>query len=320
MRMKKLIFASCLVLAGVCGACIDSASDLAARKALRIDAIETLADYEVPVREGETTIVVLGNDTLAVTHDAMRITVPRRAVDKGELQVSYTQNPVYDNFASSNYWQYIAFEDTRNGDYDYNDLVIHCRIVNQRDWRDNSYKHIVSVQPVALGGTQPLRLGILYKTEEAAGQLSEAILCENVREELFLGNPIFPINTDPNKEIKKVTSKLTELFEIENFDEEFKVVWFIENATDRLYAATTHFGADKTYDMVSPDGLPYGISLTSKWNYPIEKCHIRNGYPGFDEWIHWGDETKLLQGRKKEFVFPAIKDGSGNVDLWDWEK
>lgn len=318
--MKIIFFAGCLSVASVCGACIDNASDLAADNALRIDAIETLAYYEVPVKDGQTTIVALGSDTLAVTRDAMRITVPRRALDYDELQLSYTQNPVYENFASSKYWQYLAFEDTRNGDYDYNDLVIHCRIINERDWHDNSYKHIVAVQPVALGGSLPLRLGILYKTEESAGQLSEAILCENVRAELFMGNPIFPINTDPQKEIKKVTDKLTTLFEIENFDAEFKVVWFIENGTDRLYAATTNFGADKTYDMVSPDGLPYGISLTSKWNYPIEKCPIRKAYPGFDEWIHWGDETKLLKGRQKEFVFPAIKEGSGNVDLWDWSK
>lgn len=315
--MKIRSLAACLTVLFGCAACIDNVSDLAAEKALRVDAIETLADYEVPLQPHMSTIVVLEGDTLAVTHEPMRIAVPRRAVDQNALQVTYTQEAVYENFASSNYWQYIAFEDTRKGDYDYNDLVIHCRIKNNRDWRDGSYTHIVAVQPVALGGSLPLQLGIVYKTEE--GNLTEVVLCENVRKELFFGNPIFPINTDPQKEIRKVTDNLTTLFEIKDFEATFKVIWFVDNGTDRLYAATTNFGADKTFDMVSPDGLPYGISFTSKWNYPIEKCHIRNAYPGFDQWIHNGDETKLLKGRVKEFVFPAIGEGSGNVDLWDWK-
>lgn len=318
--MKKQILLPGIFVALAFVGCLDNPSDLAAKRALQIDAIETLSDYEVPVKPDCTTIVVLDTDTLAVTQQPMRITVPRRAAEAGELQITYSQDPIYDNFASSRYWQYLAFEDTRNGDYDYNDLVIHCRIITKYNWRDASYKHFVAVQPVALGGSLPLRLGILYKAEAGDERLSERILCQNVRQELFHGNPIFPINTDPAKEIKQVSDQLTTLFEIENSDQEFKVVWFIENDQNRLYAATTNFGADKTYDMVSPDGLPYGISLTSKWNYPIENAHIRKGYPGFDEWIHWGDETKLLQGRRKEFVFPAIADGSGNVDLWDYAK
>lgn len=320
LTMKKQILLLSIFVAFAFVGCLDNPADLAARRALRIDAIETLADYEVPVQPNRTTIVMLDADTLAVTQQQMRISVPRRAVENGELQVSYSQDPIYDNFASSRYWQYLAFEDTRNGDYDYNDLVIHCRIITKYNWRNDSYRHFVDVQPVALGSSLPLRLGILYRGGSGDEHLSEKILCENVRRELFLGNPIFPINTDPTKEIKQVSDQLTTLFEIENFEKEFKLVWFIENGTDRLYAATTNFGADKTYDMISPQGLPYGISFTAKWNYPIEKCHIRNGYPGFDEWIHWGDETKLLKGRQKEFVFPAIADGSGNVDLWNYAK
>ena len=91
------------------------------------------------------------------------------------------------------------------------------------------------------------------------------------------------------------------------------MVWFIETETDRFYAATTNFGADKTYDMISPDGLPYGISLTKKWDYPIEKCSIRDVYPGFDEWLRTGDESVLLKDPVREKKFPASIN-----KLWDY--
>ena len=118
-------------------------------------------------------------------------------------------------------------------------------------------KHEVLVQPVALGGTRKMKLGILYKESEESDKVLETILCEDVRAALFGNDPRFPINTDPSKEIKQVNSTLIPFFTFTNYDLGFKVVWFIETETDRFYAATTNFGADKTYDMISPDGLPY---------------------------------------------------------------
>ncbi|MEG2612650.1 MAG: DUF4842 domain-containing protein, partial [Alistipes sp.] len=313
--MKIQLFILLCVAALLPVGCMDTPSDLATQKAVKVSDFESLTYYDVPVKAGLATVVVLDQDTLAVTHVPMHVAVPRYAIDQNALSVTYSQDAIYQNFASSVYWQYISFEDTRKGDYDYNDLVIHCRVDNRGIFENGvvvAYKHTVSVQPVALGGAMHLKLGMLYKENAAMSSLSEAILCQDVRRDIFQGNPIFPINTDPTQPIKKVSSKLTPLFEITNTDPQLQVVWFIETSSNRLYAATTNFGADKSYDMISPDGLPYGISMTKKWDYPIEHCSIREAYPGFDAWIASGNEVILLKNFVKAKVFPAMANGSGN--------
>lgn len=308
MRNKYLLLTA--VAAFACASCVvDKSAGPANDKTVQIGNIEAYVDYQVPVKSGSATIVTLDEDTLAVTRTTATIPVPRYAVRSGVLKTTYSDDPIYENFSASQYWHYIAFEDSRKADYDYNDLVIHCRVrTSNGGFGENHqmlHKHEVSVQPVALGGTRKLKLGILYKESEASDRVLEKILCEDIRAGLFDGNPTFPINTNPSKEIRQVSSELTPLFTLTNYDLAFKVVWFIETGSDRFYAATTNLGADQTYEMISPDGLPYGISLTQKWDYPIEKCSIREVYPGFDEWLRTGDEEILLKNPDREKKFPA---------------
>lgn len=315
MANKYLILTVLTALA--CTGCMDKSEGPAVNKAVQIGDIEPYVDYQIPVKSGMATIVTLGEDTLAVTRTTATVPVPRQAAQAGEIKTTYSNDPIYENFASSQHWHYIAFEDSRKADYDYNDLVIHGRVRTSNAGFGEDHKllqkHEVLVQPVALGGTRKMKLGILYKESEESDKVLETILCEDVRAALFGNDPRFPINTDPSKEIKQVNSTLIPFFTFTNYDLGFKVVWFIETETDRFYAATTNFGADKTYDMISPDGLPYGISLTKKWDYPIEKCSIRDVYPGFDEWLRTGDENVLLKDPVREKKFPA-----SYCKLWDY--
>ncbi len=308
MRTKYFLLITATTFA--CISCVvDKSSGPEAGTPVQIGTIESHVDYQVPVKSGSTTIVTLGEDTLAVTRTTATIPVPRYAARSGELKISYSNDPIYENFSTSQHWHYIAFEDSRKADYDYNDLVIHCRVRTSNGGFGENHqllqRHEVLVQPVALGGTRKMKLGILYKESEASDRVLETILCEDVRATLFEGNPTFPINTSLSKEIKQVNDKLTLLFTHTNYDLGFKVVWFIETESDRFYAATTNLDADRTYDMISPDGLPYGISLTKKWDYPIEKCSVREVYPGFDEWLRTGDEEILLKNPNREKKFPA---------------
>lgn len=330
MKTRTIILFPCIAL--MCVACVkDPGQTPGAKEPVNVAAIESLSDYAVPVQSNMATVVTYGTDTLAITRYATTISVPRAAKEAGEIKVSYSDKDIYENFSSSSYWQYLSFEDTRNGDYDYNDLVIHGRIQNIGKWLGNDsqgnamweYKHVVAIQPVALGSdpSTKIKVGILYKADPNSSELSEKILTEDVRATLFNGNPLFPINTDPAKERKKVTSKLSTVFEFTDRNIKFPVVWFIETpSAGRLYAATTNFDANKSYDMISPDGYPYGISLTEKWNYPVERCHIWDAYPGFYEWIKTGNEKQLLMNQNKKNVFPAAIPKSEGESLWDWEE
>ena len=317
-KNMRILFALCLVALSI--SCTkEQGADI--NKNVDIDALESLTDYTVPVKKGCTSVVTLDDEVLAVTREPITIAVPKSATRSNQFKITYSTEDIFGDYGSSRYWQYIAFEDTRNGDYDYNDVVIHCRVKTDIPWNyDGSQlcKHAIAVQPVALGGTQTLKLGMLYRDNN--DEIQEQILCEDIRRDLFKGDPTFPINTDPTKPTRKVTNYMTELFECKTRESDFRVVWFLDSGKDRLYAATTNFGMNKTVNMVSKDGLPYGISMTQKWCYPIEWCNIRKAYPNFDQWLRTGNQDVLIQNTVRENTFPATVRNGEDGDLWDWKK
>lgn len=324
--MKYLqIFPLCCIAALACSCMEKHRPDI--NRGVDITVLEAMTEYEVPVREGYTTSVSYNGDLLAETQRPMTILVPAAAIKSRSegLEVRYTKEEILNEFGLSTYWQYISFEDTRDGDYDYNDVVLHCRVMSNvpYDYVDNTGNvlctHTVSVQPVALGGTRSLALGILYQDD--SGALCEQILCEDIRRDLFFGNPNFPINTDAAIPAKKVTNYLTDFLTCKTHEKIFRVVWFLQAGSDRLYAATTNFGVNGKLNMISADGNPYGLILTKKWRYPVERCHIRDAYPGFGNWLRTGDETALLANSNISSTFPAtIRVNQEDGDLWDWQR
>ncbi|MDD4820187.1 MAG: LruC domain-containing protein [Flavobacteriales bacterium] len=314
--MKNIFFV--IITAMLAVSCVKTNSDTTKVKT-DISAIESFTSYSVPVKDGMTTIVTTGEDTLAVTSSQMMISVPKTA----DLKVKYTSEDIYSHFSYGEYWQYLSFEDTKKGDYDYNDIVLHARVRNDRILMNDGvfhYKHSVSVQPVALGSAVKISLGILYKKYATDANVSEAILVEDCRATLFNGVAYFPINTDKSTAAVRISSKLTKFFEIVNDSQEFPVVWFIEAGGVRLYAASTNFSSNTNMEMLNEDGYPYGISMTTKWDYPTEKCNITKAYPGFEKWLKTGKENDLLLAKNMNFCFPACPSkGSGLIDLWYWE-
>ena len=317
--VRPLLFLCCAVLAV---SCVDKVkTDI--NRGVDIAALESMTDYEVPVKEGFTTVVSLAGEQLAVTRRPLTISVPAYAVTRsGGLEVSYTDEDIFGEFGHVSYWNYLSFEDTRNGDCDYNDVVLHCRVRSDVPWNYSGKemcKHIVSVQPVALGGSATVGFGFLYRDDDNV--VREFIVSDDIRRDLFNGDRSFPINTDLAKPTKKVSNILTPVLECSTRQATFPVVWFIQNGADRLYAVSTNFDADRKFNMINEEGVPYGIVLTTKWCYPVEKCNIRDAYPNFDEWLRTGNEAVLL-GRavRNNTYYPAtIKNGTDG-DLWDYEK
>lgn len=322
MKFTRIFLPFCCT--ALAASCVDKVrTDI--NRGVDIAALEPMAEYEVPVKEGFTTVVSLGGEQLAVTRTPLTISVPACAVKgtrAGQLDVSYSDEDIFGEFGYAAYWHYLAFEDTLHGDGDYNDVVLHCRVKSDVPWNytgSELCKHVVSVQPVALGGSAKVGFGFLYRDD--TGAVREHIVTDDVRRDLFNANPEFPINTDLAKPTKKVSNILAPVFECSTRQSKFLVAWFIQNGADRLYAATTNFDADRNFNMINAEGMPYGIALTTKWCYPVEKCNIRKAYPNFDEWLRAGNESLLLAKRVVANTFtPAIVKNGADGDLWDYEK
>ena len=156
----------------------------------RIANCVTSEPFEVPVQEGYATYVMYGQDTVAIVTQPMTIQIPKgmKVSTKGstgdEISIEYeVLNDTDAKIAYNKSWQAIMFEDTRSGDYDYNDLIIHVR--NLHSWN----KLQIDIQPIALGSQKVIKLGCVIGNDK-----SKHIISEDVRKDLFGGEKGF-INT-----------------------------------------------------------------------------------------------------------------------------
>jgi len=276
---------------------------------------------EVPYEKGYVTIVTYGDDTLAIAsreNETMflqegvtlpegsftksLVTISTKADDsiedsKSEYKVTYVNAEDYTGIENiSNNYYAVMFEDTKNADFDYNDLIIHAYY----NFRYDNYPTRVldiSVQGIALGSSKTIKLGVYTQT-------GKKYISQNVREDLFseedlaeehTGSIPYFVNTEKGNEgnlcrFKKenkitctVTDKATDY-----------VVWFIEatssktNETDTFIAPTSVKLSDITerVSMFSNVGRPYGIIKNSTITvYPCEKVPIDEIYPNFFKWI-----------------------------------
>ena len=144
--MKKITI---LMLAFLAVSCIEK-NDVRPGSPLDVDIdhYQTARTYDVPVKEGCITVVKAYGVTLAEAESPMTIWVPRMTLTRSDegLTTTFVPRDEYPNFAGnkSQLFQVVCFEDSRRGDYDYNDLVIH--VLYQT--RQNIFGF--GVQPVAL--------------------------------------------------------------------------------------------------------------------------------------------------------------------------
>ena len=126
--MKKCL--TILMLAFLAASCIEK-SDVRPGSPVDVDIdhYQTAGTYDVPVKEGCITVVKAYGVTLAEAESPMTIWVPRMTLTRSDegLTTTFVPRDEYPNFAGnkSQLFQVVCFEDSRRGDYDYNDLVIH---------------------------------------------------------------------------------------------------------------------------------------------------------------------------------------------------
>ncbi|MEG1660324.1 MAG: DUF4842 domain-containing protein [Bacteroides sp.] len=329
--MKTKMYAALCTALFIGASCIDNAKDLSTIATQRIICCETANDYQVPIRKGYTTYVTCGEDTLAVANQPITIKIPKSysiaATRGGEGFIKVDQKVLAagskETYAAS--WQAVMFEDTPNGDYDYNDLIIHVRNNMSIPWGKEFINQFVDIQPIAMGGEKTITLGCILSNGK------EHILSKDVRSDLFHNVKGF-INTEDEKAAIRYKLEHTSIKEVipHNNKEAAWIAWFIEVGGQRMYAASTDIPY-QSYEMVNKENMPYGIVVygghdgraNGTFRYPKEYVSIFTVYPGFQDWIN-GTATNIGEATEGQYYIysatglPGL-DGKLNRKIWDWQ-
>lgn len=271
--------------------------------------MQTSKEYTVPVKEGYVTQVVFSGEVVATAVEPMTILLPiTSAVTKvvDDLTLVYVPKAQYPNTIEneSSLFQVICFEDSKETDYDYNDLVIHVY------YKTKGNIFGFGVQPVALGSSKSFKLGCaVYKGET---QVFKGLITQgdnDCRKQYFEGkegmfNTITPNFFPKNSQIPGWHEYLGS--SIRNWDMSKiegsganRVEWYILVGNDEHFALSTQY----LNSSLNTDMLPYGLVFTNvgavyyegskevghDWfNYPKETCHINDVYPQLWEWMTKG--------------------------------
>ena len=246
----------------------------------RIANCVTSEPFEVPVQEGYATYVMYGQDTVAIVTQPMTIQIPN----------------------------------TRSGDYDYNDLIIHVR--NLHSWN----KLLIDIQPIALGSQKVIKLGCVIGNDK-----SEHIISEDVRKDLFGGEKGF-INTQ--SDLQPVCYSLERRLDHElekGKDEYASIAWFIE-VDDNRYFAINADAEYSDYDLLNEEGMPYGLVVYGlngshgTFAYAEEKISLFEAYPDFKSWIN-GEVVTFGKYADKKMIYKYNyeKIPGTTKRIWDWQ-
>ncbi len=265
---------------------------------------QTSQEFEVPVRDGFVTQVVVGGETIAEAVSPMTILLPRysaatkAAAEPGLVYVPRSEYPnVLENKAKL--YQVVCFEDSREGDHDYNDLVIHVLYKRQ----GNIFGF--GVHPVALGSTKSIKLGCsVYKgdTQIFKGLVTpEGKDCRTQYFESQEGfiNTVGSVINQQNGGWNCYLASSIRNWDISKYPGTgaMRVEWYIVvDGGVELHALSTKY-LDRSFDK---NALPYGLVITNTgsqyieygaicgldwFNYPKESKGIETVYPGLWEWL-----------------------------------
>lgn len=300
----------CCVLSFVNTACNSiSIDDIEYAPATEAEAPARFVPYDrifVQVPDSMCCVVLSGNKKIAVCNKSGYVIVPKVKQTRAEAN-EYTIVKVAisneNNVASTNTLDMVvAFEDTKTGDHDYNDLIFQAKvdIVNKSDGTSES---TVEFTPIAFGASKTISLGVIL-TDDENKVLLDKIIYTNCRQELFNGDEGF-INTSNTR---KVYSPKTATLETDAHGTVVGISWYIVVAGEKLFAA------NKFQACLDADEKPQGLVLVdiqddiytfndngtdyscghNFWKYPIESVDVSTVYPGFDKTFLSGGDFKVL--------------------------
>jgi len=226
--------------------------------------LATVETAHIDVPQGQVAVVTLKEtgDTIAelpMSCDIMVPTMTEEAVTRANFN-SYDVNyisAVGGSFNSKQQFIYdsyftVAFEDSKELDCDYNDLVLNICLDNRAPRStDNAkdFKARLFVHPIALGGTKQVGFGIRLQDG------TEKLLTDDVRRDYFQGKLGF-INTELTQ-TEPMQFPVVEAYTQDEFLG--SIYFFIQADGERRYALNT----GNTDRVVDTHGYPYGIIVTN---------------------------------------------------------
>ena len=187
-----------------------------------------------------------------------------------------------------------AFEDTKNGDYDLNDVVL--QVYRGTKWLENGNTYGLHVRLVALGAKDPLKA---YFRDRETGEViplfggKELHECfgQNEGEYEFVNTPsINYTNVKGNKNLQDFVYRKTKSLTLMQESlcwQDFYIVNLKSN---------TEIHTPRSQNLVGT--APYGICVPHPWAWPKERVSIVSAYPMFK------DFASTVQG--------------GAIDATDW--
>ena len=248
----------------------------------------------VTVPSGSIAVVRMGGDTLSITTESKDVIVPKYATptidyysETASAATRATDPSYYNqlkNKANDNMWQVIAFEDSKNGDYDYNDLIVHNKYLISGN------QLTIYIHPVALGAAKTINYGYeLYKKDGDSYTKIGGDEISNVRKNLFLGSdPGGFINTEAYQRHYDGYTYSKTFTVSSNALSDYYIVSYIttDNSTDKIYAINkVNF---KEADLFDVKGRPYALVLhgVSSNGYFQPNYSEQHGNVGFD-WFQY---------------------------------
>lgn len=241
--------------------------------------LSSLAVYNVNPSKDE--VVILTNDrgdTTCISNVSMLITRNKDMVYK-ETRVDLKDFGDYANKGVYDESSILCFEDTKDGDYDYNDLVVKvsAKIIKS----GKKYQVKLRITPIALGSTKTIALFF----ETFGG--NHYMIASDCRRDLFKGDRGF-INTSHDYRFNGYKEINFPVIEIGGSDDinHLRLNWYINVDGKRLYVAS--YVHDREYfDYIGVKGLPHALSISDlNFRYPIETISITKAYPRFIDWVY----------------------------------
>lgn len=344
--MKKLAFAAfaALALASCSQADLSETNNSAESFTPDYESIKPFNEISVFVPEDSVAIVLYKGDTLAVTNYSgtvvkvpNNIEVATRSVDapssNNKIEIVYESNAINNNINASIISrsfnrQTIMFEDTKQGDNDYNDFVfqVYQEKISPLDVLkggkpSESFGIRTLIQPVALGSDKStvIKLGVDVIYEEGLGLLSkpkklcqEYVVSEDVRKDAGLFNDYktsdgFINTTNLDKRFKAVELPTISPMNtnIQQFNEtSYWFNWWIEVNGERLYSIPEEqMNCDNWHN---GNGFPYGLVFTDVYGDKRISTMYSTSEDGNDHGMNWLNYP--AERNNIETVYPGFND------------
>lgn len=285
--MKKILLFLCITSA--CSSCIKE-PDYGKKDEATFD---LTTEYTVTPQNGQIAIVTKtgSKDTVCITGIPTVLTM-NRATKYTTEYVATSAMPEYKNSGVWRYQQTLCFEDTDQGDYDYNDLILYVHGTHFQSagtaatgWQE-TYRAQFKITPIACGSIFNIGFGF----ETIGGKTY--MITDNCREYFFNGDKGY-INTEKEVDPVVYPTKQTEKYELGTGWNATRINFFIVADGHRHYIATAaHWEEQFSYtDIFNKSGMPYGLSIPDYFEYPAERNNMFDTYPDFDNWVKGKTDT-----------------------------